>query len=286
MASQRKNKIKIKIVPRYLFIAMIVICLVLLVVSYRFSDSLGPVKSVAGNVITPMQVGINRIGSFFTSKLDYLKKVDDLIAKNKELTDKLNEVSYENKLLLQGKYELDNFRKLYNLDQTYADYPKVAARVISKDTNNWYSKFKIDKGSDDGIKPGMNVMAGNGLVGIITKTGKNYADVRSIIDDSSNVRGMFLDNSETCTVKGNLKLLDEGHIEVTDIKKGSNIQDGYEVVTSYTSQKYHPGILIGYVSGIKVDPSNMTESGYLTPAVDFSKLDMVLIITREKEELY
>ena len=286
MASQRKNKIKIKIVPRYLFIAMIVICLVLLIVSYRFSDSLGPVKSVAGNVITPMQVGINRIGSFFTSKLDNLKKVDDLIAKNKELTDKLNEVSYENKLLLQGKYELDNFRKLYNLDQTYADYPKVAARVISKDTNNWYSKFKIDKGSDDGIKPGMNVMAGNGLVGIITKTGKNYADVRSIIDDSSNVRGMFLDNSETCTVKGNLKLLDEGHIEVTDIKKGSSIQDGYEVVTSYTSQKYHPGILIGYVSGIKVDPSNMTESGYLTPAVDFSKLDMVLIITREKEELY
>jgi rod shape-determining protein mreC len=286
MASQRKNKIKIKIVPRYLFIAMIVICLVLLIVFYRFSDSLGPVKSVAGNVITPMQVGINRIGSFFTSKLDYLKKVDDLIAKNKELTDKLNEVSYENKLLLQGKYELDNFRKLYNLDQTYADYPKVAARVISKDTNNWYSKFKIDKGSDDGIKPGMNVMAGNGLVGIITKTGKNYADVRSIIDDSSNVRGMFLDNSETCTVKGNLKLLDEGHIEVTDIKKGSSIQDGYEVVTSYTSQKYHPGILIGYVSGIKVDPSNMTESGYLTPAVDFSKLDMVLIITREKEELY
>lgn len=286
MASQRKNKIKIKIVPRYLFIAMIVICLVLLIVSYRFSDSLGPVKSVAGNVITPMQVGINRIGSFFTSKLDYLKKVDDLIAKNKELTDKLNEVSYENKLLLQGKYELDNFRKLYNLDQTYADYPKVAARVISKDTNNWYSKFKIDKGSDDGIKPGMNVMAGNGLVGIITKTGKNYADVRSIIDDSSDVRGMFLDNSETCTVKGNLKLLDEGHIEVTDIKKGSSIQDGYEVVTSYTSQKYHPGILIGYVSGIKVDPSNTTESGYLTPAVDFSKLDMVLIITREKEELY
>ena len=286
MASQRKNKIKIKIVPRYLFIAMIVICLVLLIVSYRFSDSLGPVKSVTGNAITPMQVGINKIGSFFTSKLDYLKNVDELIAKNKELTSQLNEVSYENKLLLQGKYELDNFRKLYNLDQTYADYPKVAARVISKDTNNWYSKFKIDKGSDDGIKPGMNVMAGNGLVGIVTKTGKNYSDVRSIIDDSSNVRGMFLDTSETCTVKGNLKLLDEGHIEVTDIKKGSSVKDGYEVVTSYTSPKYHPGILVGYVSGIKVDPSNMTESGYLTPAVDFSKLDMVLIITREKEELY
>ena len=264
MASQRKSKIKIKIVPRYLFIIMIVVCLVLLFVSYRFSDSLGPVKTVVGDAVTPMQVGINKLGSYFTSKLDYLKNIDDLLAKNKELSEKLDKISYENKLLLQGKYELDDFRKLYNLDQTYADYPKVAARVISKETNNWYSEFKIDKGSDDGIKPGMNVMAGNGLVGIITKVGRNNSRVRSIIDDG--------------------KLLDEGHIEVTDIKKGSVVKDGYEVVTSYISPKYHPGILIGYISNIKVDPSNMTESGYLTPAVDFSKLDMVLIITREKEE--
>ena len=235
-------------------------------------------------MITPMQVGINKVGSYFTSKLDYFKNIDDLIAKNKELTEKLDKISYENKLLLQGKYELDDFRKLYNLDQTYADYPKVAARVISKGTNNWYSEFKIDKGSDDGIKPGMNVMAGNGLVGIITKVGRNNSMVRSIIDDSSYVMGMLLDTSDTCVVKGNLKLLDEGHIEVTDIKKGAEVKDGYEVVTSYISPKYHPGILIGYISDIKVDPSNMTESGYLTPAVDFSKLDMVLIITREKEE--
>ena len=284
MASQRKSKIKIKIVPRYLFIIMIVICLVLLFVSYRFSDSLGPVKTVVGDAVTPMQVGINKLGSYFTSKLDYLKNIDDLLAKNKELSEKLDKISYENKLLLQGKDELDDFRKLYNLDQTYADYPKVAARVISKETNNWYSEFKIDKGSDDGIKPGMNVMAGNGLVGIITKVGRNNSRVRSIIDDGSNVMGMLLDTSDTCVVKGNLKLLDEGHIEVTDIKKGSVVKDGYEVVTSYISPKYHPGILIGYISNIKVDPSNMTESGYLTPAVDFSKLDMVLIITREKEE--
>ena len=285
MASQRKNKIKIKIVPRYLFIVMAVICMILLIVSYRFSESLAPVKTVAGDIITPMQVGINKLGSFFTSKLDYLKSIDDLLAQNKELTEKLNKMSYENKLLIQGKYELDDFRKLYNLDQNYADYPKVAARVISKDISNWYNQFTIDKGTDDGIKVGMNVMAGNGLVGIITKTGRNNSKVKSIIDDSSNVMGMLLATSDTCVVKGNLKLLDEGHIEVTGIKKGSRVKDGYEVVTSYISPKYHPGILIGYVSNIKVDPSNMTESGYLTPAVDFSKLDMVLIITREKEEL-
>ena len=177
MASQRKSKIKIKIVPRYLFIAMVVICLILLIVSYRFSESLGPVETAVGDVITPMQVGINKVGSFFTSKLDYLKSIDDLLAKNKKLTEELDKLNYENKLLVQGKYELDNFRKLYNLDKTYADYPKVAARVIKKGINNWYNQFTIDKGTDDGIKVGMNVMAGNGLVGIIIKTGRNNSVV-------------------------------------------------------------------------------------------------------------
>lgn len=284
MALQRKNKIKIK--PKHLFVTLLIFCIVLLIISYRFSGTVAPLKEVASDVITPMQIGINKVGSILTSKLNYFKKVEELINENKVLSEELNKLNYENKLLLQGKYELDNFRKLYNLDKTYADYPKVAARVIANDTNNWYSSFKIDRGSDDGIKVGMNVMAGNGLVGIVTEAHHNYSKVRSIIDDSSNVRGMLLDTSDICMVKGNLKLLEDGHIEVTDIKKGVRVKDGYEVVTSYISTKYHPGILIGYVSDIKVDPSNMTMSGFLTPAVDFSKLDMVLIITREKEELY
>lgn len=284
MQMLRKNKISIK--PRYFLVIMITICIVLLFISFKFADKVSKSQRIVADVVTPMQIGINRVGSFFTDKLDYFRDMDDLIAENKELLEKLNEANYKNKLLLQDRYELDDFRKLYNLDQTYADYPKVAARVISNETNNWFSSFKIDKGTKDGIKVGMNVLAGNGLVGIITKTGYNSATVRSIIDDSSYVHGMFLDTSDICNVKGNLKLLDEGHIEVMDIKKEADVKEGYEVVTSYMSTKYHPGILIGYIGTLKADPSNMTKSGVLTPAVDFSKLDMVLIITREKEVLY
>lgn len=262
---------------------MIVICMILLILSVKFADKLGNSKTLVADVISPMQTGINRVGRYFTEKIDYIKDVDDLIRENNALKEKLAEVEYKNKILIQDKYELDDFRKLFRLDQTYADFPKVAARVIHNNSSNWFSSFKIDKGSDDGIKPGMNVLAGNGLVGIVTEVKSNNSIVRSIIDDSSYVSGMFINTSDTCNVKGNLKLLDNGHIEVTDIKKGANIKDGYEVVTSYMSTKYHPGILIGYISGVHSEPSNMTESGLLTPAVDFSKLDMVLIITREKE---
>ena len=184
------------------------------------------------------------------------------------------------------KYELNSLRELYQLDQKYPSYPKVAARVISKDSNNWYNVFTIDKGSDDGLAVDMNVIAGNGLVGIITEVGHNYANVRSIIDDNSNVSGMFLKTSDTCIVSGNLELIDKGLLEVSYIKNmEAEIQDGYEVVTSHVSDKYLQGILIGYVKDISDDASKTSKSGYLTPAVDFNKLETVLVITQLKEAL-
>ena len=63
------------------------------------------------------------------------------------------------------------------MDKVYPDYPKVAARVISRDGNNWFHVFTIDKGKKDGIQVDMNVIAGNGLVGIVSEVGESYAKV-------------------------------------------------------------------------------------------------------------
>lgn len=280
-----RKRTNIAIEPKVVLIAGIILCCLLIFFSFRYKEKMAPIKAAAGNVITPMQVGINRAGSWISDRLERFASVDELIEENNRLKEELYTLDYENKILLQNRYELDNFRKLYDLDQNYADYPKVAARVIANDSSNWYSNFRIDKGSEDGIAIDMNVMAGNGLVGIVTEVGKNWARVRSIIDDSTYVSGMFLKSSDTCMVKGNLELLEDGFIEVEDINRDAEVKDGYEIVTSYLSSKYHPGILIGYLSNLTMDPSNMTKSGCLTPAVDFSRLDMVLIITQEKEPL-
>ena len=122
-----------------------------------------------GTVITPMQQGINTVGTFISDRMETLKNIRELIQENKKLKDQVSVLSYENKLLLQNKYELDELRKLYELDQKYFDYPKVAARIIDKDINNWYNVFTIDKGTKDGLAVDMNVLAGSGLVGIITE---------------------------------------------------------------------------------------------------------------------
>ena len=127
------------------------------------------------------------------------------------------------------------------------------------------------------------VLAGDGLVGIVTEVNKSYARVRSIIDDESSVTGSFLKTSDMCFVNGNLKLIGKGMIDISGIPADAEVKDGYEVVTSPVSDKYLPGILIGYARDIKTDSSNITQSAHLTPAADFSGLDMVLVITEVKD---
>ena len=281
---RRRRRSDFEFNPKYLWIFCIILCVVLMFCSYRFPERFSGVKTFAGNVMAPMQRGINAVGRGISDRLQAFRSVKALRAENEELKAKLEELSDLNQQLTQDKYELDGLRRLYELDSKYMDYEKVAARVIASDTNNWFYSFIVDKGSEDGILPGMNVMAGNGLVGIVAETGKNWSRVRSIIDDNCNVSGMSIETQDTCIVSGDLKLMKEkGVIRVEMISMDAGFQDDYEIVTSHISDKYLQGILIGYIRDIEVDSSKMTKTAYLIPAVDFKRLDEVLIVTELKE---
>lgn len=277
-----RKRTKITMDPKYILMTIAIVCVALIIVSFRFQDKMTPIRTAVGSVVTTMQRGINKIGLVVADGMDYATTVKKLVKKNNALQKQLDDLSQQNRLLQQDKYDLDDFRKLYSLDEKYSDYPKVAAHVISSD-GNWFNSFVIDKGSKDGLKVNMNVLAGDGLVGIVTEVNKSYARVRSIIDDESSVTGSFLKTSDMCFVNGNLKLIGKGMIDISGIPADAEVKDGYEVVTSPVSDKYLPGILIGYARDIKTDSSNITQSAHLTPAADFSGLDMVLVITEVKD---
>lgn len=277
-----RKRTKITMDPKYILMTIAIVCVALIIISFRFQDKMTPIRAAVGGVVTPMQRGINKIGLVVADGMDYAATVKKLVKENDALQKQVDDLSQQNRLLQQDKYDLDDFRKLYSLDEKYSDYPKVAAHVISSD-GNWFNSFVIDKGSKDGLKVNMNVLAGDGLVGIVTEVNKSYARVRSIIDDESSVTGSFLKTSDMCFVNGNLKLIGKGMIDISGIPADAKIKDGYEVVTSPVSDKYLPGILIGYARDITTDSSNITQSAHLTPAADFSGLDMVLVITEVKD---
>ena len=275
----------ININTKVLIFVLTVFCVFSIILSSIFSNYSKPAKIVSGAIVVPLQDGMNGIGKWFTNKADYFNSVKKLSKKNKELESQVNELTEENSLLAQNKYELERLRDLYQLDQDYSSYKKIAANVIGKDSGNWFDIFTINKGSKDGIKKDMNVISGGGLVGIVTDVGKDYAKVRAIIDDESSVSVSFANTSDTGIVSGDLKLMDDGVMNVTEVLKDAKVTEGDMVVTSKISDKFVPGILVGYVTNIKLDSSELTQSGQIIPVVDFKHIDEVLVITQLKDDM-
>lgn len=274
---------KKSIPPKYILLILTMVCLLLIGASVAFEEVLTPLRFITGVTITPMQRGINAVGNWVTDKIDMLADIRDLQAENEELRTQLDAYQSENKMIMSDTNELNDLRKLYELDSRYPDYEKVAANVISKDSGNWFDTFILDKGSNAGIQVGCNVMAGNGLVGIVTEVGPNYSKVRAIIDDNSNVSAMFLTNSSLCNVVGDEKYMDDGYIRVEHIDKDLDIAEGDELVTSNISDKFLPGITIGYVQNLTLDSNNLTMSADLVPAVDFDNIQTVLVVLELKQ---
>ena len=270
---------------RYVLIILVLVCLLLLGIE-RFTDTGGPLRFIGNYTVVPMQKGISYVGMWISDMSDNFETMKEMRKKNDTLQKKVDALTIDNTRLRQEQYELERLRELYKLDENYSDYKKVGARVVANNGSNWFSDFTIDKGSNDGIKVNCNVMAGSGLVGTVIEVAPNYARVRSIIDDASNVSAMILSTSDTCMVRGDLRLMSDGRLRFEKLANNDNkVEVGEQVVTSHVSNRVVQGLFIGYVSDIEVDVSNLTRSGYITPAVDFSKLQEVLVITETKEEM-
>ena len=271
---------------KYWLLILSIICVLLMGLSLITDKVNGPLRAVANYTIVPMQNGINTVGIWMSDLTKNLDTLKELQAENDALKAEINDLTMKINLLQLDKEELTRLRELYKLDEYYSDYQMIGARVTSNDSGNWFSSFVIDKGKNDGIKVDMNVMAEGGLVGIVTEVGPNWARVRSIIDDASNVSALVLSTSDTCIVNGDLTLLQEGKIRFEQLPNNdTEIKSGEPVVTSHISNKYLQGILIGYINEVHEDANNLTRSGYMIPAVDFQHLQEVLVITSTKADL-
>lgn len=280
---KKKNRFTIK--SKHWIIIMTIVCIGLIAAVASSKFSFAPLQQGAGYVISPFQKGINAVGTWLGEQTSGFQNAKRLSKKNEELEEKVASLTEENNKLLQNQDELDRLRKLYQLDKSYSEYEKVAAQVISKDPGNWYSTFVINRGSDHGIQVDMNVIADGGLAGIVTEVGKDWATVRSIIDDSSNVSAMVASTSDTCIVTGNLLLMEEGKLNFIQLgDRNDKVQVGDKLVTSNISDKFLKGILIGYIDEINNDSNNLTKTGYLIPVVDFEHLHEVLVIKELKNK--
>lgn len=270
---------------KYILIGLSVFCILLIGITSFKDGFLNPLRSGIGYFLIPIQSGVNRAGTSLYNGISSYSTMKIAMDEKQRLQSQVDTLIEENSRLQAEQFELERLRELYELDQEYQQYDKIGARVIAKDSGDWFQVFRINKGSADGVRVDANVIAGGGLVGIVTDVGANYATVRSIIDDVSRVSAMAQQSGDTCIVSGNLTLFGEGKLQISNVMKDSDLKDGDRIVTSNISSKFLPGILIGYATGITTDETRLTKSGYLIPVANFDSLQEVLVITELKEDM-
>lgn len=281
---RRREPFRPHIPGRYLLLLVTALCVGMILTTYYTNVLNGPLSGFANYIVIPFQDGVSKAGEWLIKREQLVSDIKELQKENEALRQENEELSVTNNALLQEKHELTELRNLYQLDQTYADFPKTGCRIIAKENGSWYHSFVIDKGSEDGLSVDMNVLADGGLVGRITYIGRHWSRVQAVIDDNSNVSATVLSSQKNLIVSGNLTLYEEGTIRFSELADPDDlVKVGDSVVTSNISDKYLPGILIGYISEIQTDSNNLTKSGRITPAVDFSRLDTVLVIQKLKQ---
>ena len=280
-----KSKIKRIITPRKILVAVICLCACLIALSYVTDKLASPLREGVSQIIIPLQRGMNGIGIGAVERSEKKRNIEELQAQNEELQTKIAELEEENKSLKDDTKDLADLRTLYETDKLYESYEKTGATIIGASSQNWNTSFTIDKGSKHGIQTDMNVIADEGLVGIVSEVHGNYSIVTTIIGDNSYVSAMDEASGDICSVRGDLSLMDTGFIHVERFKEEAEVNEGDRIVTSNIATKYLPGLLVGYARDVSPDGNALTKSGKVLPAVDFDHLQKVLIIKQLKADM-
>ena len=156
----------------------------------------------------------------------------------------------------------------------------MTARVIAKDISPSFRvvRLAVDQGEQAGLRAGMPVVANQGLVGQVRRVSGRFADVLLTIDPESRVDVVVGEGRARGRIEG---LGDRGRYRcrIQFDRPDDRVEVGDEVFTSGLGKKFPASILIGYVSQISDQELGLHQEGEVAPAVDFTRLDEVLILT-------
>jgi len=254
-------------------IILLIILVIVTNINNRWVNESNPFVLFADGIQNSIVYLKNKIkgnDSFFIEVENVKKENEELKKENAELQQALREFEII-------KSENESLKEYVNLKDKYSNLETVPADVIQKDISN-YSKFiTINVGKNDGVDAKMPVIADKGLVGYVVSVTDNSAKVQTIIDTSSATSGTMSTTRDSIVVKG---IIDSNNtLKATYIPVDTALLEGDVVDTSGLGGIYPKGIHIGKIKEV-VNTKNITDRyGVVETAVDFNKLETVLVIT-------
>lgn len=268
---------------RLLVVSLVMLSLLTITVDFRGGEN-GPLEEVgrgAVSVVGALQGAVSHVVRPVGNWIAGVVHIGSLRSENDRLKAEINSLRAQVGLSVSQRRELDELHKLLDLRGSLDVRKSVSATVIASSVGNFELTVTINQGSSAGIQENMPVISGDGLVGHVIKVAPNVCIVQLIIDPDSAVAGRFAAAGATGLVRGQQNrplTMDLVDPNANVVASEPVVTSGYEVDGG--QGLYPPGIPIGFVSRVYPRPGSLVQTIEITPAVDFSALEFVLVIVK------
>lgn len=193
--------------------------------------------------------------------------LEQRVRKQRQQLLQLREVAQENSRL----------RKLLHFHEE-ANFPEIPARVIAVDASSWFRTVTIDKGLNDGLRDGLAVVVAEGVVGRTIKCSRRTSRVLLANDAASEISALIQHNRTRGVARGK-----GDTITLNYALRRKDVKTGDAVITAGTGGIFPKGLPIGTISNVIKHDYGMFQTLEITPSVDFSRLEDVLVILGEQQ---
>ncbi len=260
-------------------IVSVVLIIILLTASFVFiGKRMAPQTDIAGTLTAPFRSLITGISHAVSDFFDNYNNGNELSLENAELKAKINEL--ENKVADYEKTASENefYKDYLEIKENNPDYTFSDASIISRDPDDPYGGFTINKGSSSDISLYDPVITDGGIVGYITEVGLTSCKVTTVLSPEITLGALDNRTNDAGVVTGGLTLAQKGLCRFANLSRSCSVAVGDYVVTSGEGI-FPEGLLVGTVENIGVDEYNTSIYAEIKPFADASQIRSVMVIT-------
>lgn len=253
---------------------LVLILVVAGILALALSGYLTPLTEISLRPFVDVQAWIYTRFQAISDFLSAPRDVAELRQRNNDLEAEVARLQAQIIELQQQNTEIQILSALLDFARANPSYDYLAANVIGRDPSPFLHYIIINRGSDEGLRRGMPVVTNQGLIGRVSAVTAGAARVQLITDPSSVVNVRIQGTDDEAVLEGSLT----GEISLNLIPQETDLQTGGLVLTSGLGGNYPPNILIGQITSVRSRSFDLFQRASVQPSVDFSSLEIVLII--------
>ncbi len=254
--------------------ALLVVSIIIRIIGGTFAPHAG----IIGAITQPIRAAATYISNSIEDYFDKLNSGEELIKKNNELQNKVDELSEKLVDYDQAMKQNEFLKDFLEIKDDNPDFKLEEATLISRDNEDKGFSFMINKGSVNGISAYDPVITSSGLVGYISETGPGYSKVTTILSEDINIGCVDYRTSDVGIVSGDSKTAAKGIAKFYNLPRSCSVALNDIIVTA-GGGVFPEGLVVGTIKSLSSDENQTSITAQIECAVDIIEIRDVMVIT-------